>query len=163
MATLVATATPSELSEAPSFDRLAETYYLVLKAEVKNLRWKVAGGLDNITAAQVKRAPPSFLRALAHFAARCACLKCFPRWIRLARAKFIAKPESGKYRGLRLESLLAKLVEKCVLHVFFPAFGPDPELIAPEHFADRKRKSAELTASILDIIIDAQKDRMLPL
>jgi len=112
--------------------------------------------LDNISAAQVKRAPPSFLRALAGFAARCAHLKCFPRGIRLARAKYIAK-QDGNYRGLRLESLLAKLVEKCVLHAFFPSFGPDPGLIAPEHFADRKGVSAEMTAGILAILIEAHR------
>jgi hypothetical protein len=39
-----------------------------------------------------------------------------------------------------------------VLHALFPSFGPDPELIAPEHFADRKGVSAELTAGILSII-----------
>ena len=124
---------------------------------MKNLRWKVTGGLDNISTVQIKRAPPSFLRALAFFAARCAYLKCFPRGFRLARAKYIPKPEANKYRGLRLESLLTKLVEKCVLHALFPAFGPDPGLIAPEHFADRKGVSAELTAGILSIIIDAHR------
>ena len=154
---LDADGTPAELNEAPSFESMVETYYQVIIAEIKILGWKVAGGLDNISAVQVKRAPLSFLRALAVFAARCAYLKCFPRGNRLARAKFIAKPEAGKFRGLRLESLLAKLVEKCVLHALFPSFGPDPELIAPEHFADRKGVSAELTAGILAILIEAQR------
>ena len=135
---------------------MVETYYQVISVEIKNLGWRVAGGLDNISAAQAKRAPQSFLRTLAFFAARCIHLKCFPRGFRLARAKFIAKPD-GKYRGLRLESLLAKLVEKCVLHVLFPSFGPDPGLIAPEHFADRKGVSAEMTAGILAILIEAQR------
>jgi hypothetical protein len=99
----------------------------------------------------------SFLRALATFAARCAWLNCFSRRFRLARAKFIPKPEPGKYRGLRLEDLLTKLVEKCVLHPFFPSFGPEPGLIALEHFADRKGVSAEMVAGILAIIIDAHK------
>ena len=155
MAKLDAVATLSELNEAPSFESMVETYLQVIVVEVKNLRWKVSGGLDNISSAQIKRAPLSFLRALAFFAARCAHQKCFPRGLRLARAKFIPKPEAGKFRGLRLESLLAKLVEKCVLHALFPSFGPDPGLIAPEHFADRKGASAELTAGILSIIIDA--------
>ncbi len=44
-----------------------------------------------------------------------------------------------------------------MLHALFPSFAPDPELIAPEHFADRKGVSAELTAGILSIIIDAHK------
>ena len=57
MATLAAPATPSEINETLPFDRLFETYYLVLTAETKNLRWRVAGGLDNITAGQIKRAP----------------------------------------------------------------------------------------------------------
>ena len=122
--------TPAELIEVPSFESRTETYYQVISVEIKNLGWRVAGGLDNISAAQAKRAPQSFLRALAFFAARCVHLKCFPRGFRLARAKFIAK-QDGKYRGLRLESLLAKLVEKCVLHALFPSFGPDPGLIAP--------------------------------
>ena len=113
-----------------------------------------SGGLDNISATQIKRAPLSFLRALALFAARYAWLKCFPRWFGLARAKFIPKPEEGKFRGLRLESLLTKLVEKCILHPFFPTFGPDSNIIAPEHFADRTRVSAEMTAGILAIILD---------
>ncbi len=65
---------------------------------------------------------------------------------------------AGKFRGLCLESLLAKLVEKCVLHALFPSFGPDPGLIAPEHIADRKGASAELTAGILSIIIDAHSE-----
>ena len=137
---------------------MVETYLQVIVTEVKKLGWKVTGGLDNISAFQIKRAPLSFLRALAFFAARCAYLTCFPRGLRLARAKFIPKPEAGKFRGVRLESLLAKLVEKCVLHALFPSFGPDPELIAPEHFADRKGVSAELTAGILSIIIDAHKE-----
>ena len=153
---LDAEATPAELIETPSFESMVETYYQVIIAEIKILGWKVAGGLDNISAVQVKRAPLSFLRALAVFAARCAYLKCFPRGIRLARAKYIAKPD-GKYRGLRLESLLAKLVEKCVLHALFPSFGPDPGLIAPEHFADRKGVSAEMTAGILAILIEAHR------
>ena len=34
-------------------------------------------------------------------------------------------------------------------------------LIAPEHFADRKQVSAEMTAAILGIIIDAHKGRPL--
>ena len=41
------------------------------------------------------------------------------------------------------------------MHPFFPAFGPDSEAIAPEHFADRKGVSAEMTAGMLSIIIDA--------
>ena len=79
------------------FEQLVETYYQVLVVEVKNLRVKVTGGLDNISALQIKRAPLSFLRALATLAARCARLKYFPRWFRLARAKFIPKPEEGKF------------------------------------------------------------------
>ena len=51
---------------------MVETYLQVIVVEVKNLRWKVSGGLDNISSAQIKRAPLSFLRALALFAARCA-------------------------------------------------------------------------------------------
>jgi hypothetical protein len=144
-----------------SFEQLVETYYQVILVEVSHLRWRVTGGLDNISAPQIKRAPPNFLKALAFFAARCAWLQCFPRFCRLARAKFIPKPEEGKYRGLRLESLLTKLVEKCVLHPFFPSFGPDPGLIAPEHLADRKQVSAEMTAAILGILIDAHRDRPL--
>jgi hypothetical protein len=70
----------------------------------------------------------------------------------------VPKPEAGNFRGLRLESLLAKLVEKCVLHALFPSFGPDPGLIAPEHFPDRKGVSAELAAGILSIIIDAHRE-----
>ena len=163
VAKLDAVGTTLELNAAPSFDNMLETYLQVIIAEVKNLGWKVAGGLDNITAFQIKRAPLSFLRALAFFAARCAYLKCFPRGLRLARAKFIPKPEVGKFRGLRLESLLTKLVEKCVLHALFPSFGPDLELIAPEHFADRKGVSAELTAGILAIIIDAHRDSETPI
>ena len=62
-----------------------------------------------------------------------------------------------------MESLLTKLVEKCVLHALFPSFGPDLELIAPEHFADRKGVSAELTAGILAIIIDAHRDSETPI
>ena len=143
-ARLDATASPSELNEPPSFESMVETYLQVIVTEVKKLGWKVTGGLDNISAFQIKRAPLSFLRALAFFAARCAYLKCFPRGLRLARAKFIPKPEVGKFRGLRLESLLTKLVEKCVLHALFPSFGPDLELIAPEHFADRKGPGSQL-------------------
>jgi hypothetical protein len=157
MAKLDADVTPPETFEGPSFGRRVEIYYQTIVVAIKDLRWKTAGGLDGISAAQVKRAPHSFLRALAVFAARCACLKQFPRWIRLARAKFIPKPEAGKFRGLRLESLLTKLVEKCILHPFFPSLGPDPGLIAPEHFADRKGVSAEMTAGILSIIIDAHR------
>ena len=153
----------SETKNMPSFHQLAETFYQILIMEVKKLRWKTAGGLDNISAAQIKRAPPAFLRALALFAARCAWLKCFPRWFRLARATFIPKPEEGKFRGLRLESLLTKLVEKCILHPFFPAVGPEPAIIAPEHFADRKKVSAEMTAGILAIIVDLAKTTRKPL
>jgi hypothetical protein len=40
----------------------------------------------------------------------------------------------------------------------FPSFGPDPGLIAPEHFGDRKGASAEMTAGILTIIIDAHRE-----
>ena len=156
-------ATTRERNKAPSFESMFATYLQVVTAEVKNLGWKVAGGLDNISAFQIKRAPLNFLRALAFFAARCAYLKCFPRGLRLARAKFIPKPEVGKFRGIRLESLLAKLVEKCVLHALFPSFGPEPELIAPEHFADRKGVSAELTAGILAIIIDAHRESEIPI
>ena len=147
----------TEESRTLSYEQLVEVNLQVLLIEVRNLRWRTAGGLDNISAAQIKRAPVSFLRALATFAARCAWLKCFPRWYRLARAKFIPKPEAGKYRGLRLEDLLTKLVEKCILHPFFPSFGPEPGLIAPEHFADRRGISAEMVAGILAIIIDAHK------
>ena len=68
--------------------RKVEIYYQVIVTAVKDLRWKTAGGLDNISTAMVKRAPHSFLRALALFAARCANLKQFPRWFRLARANF---------------------------------------------------------------------------
>ena len=149
--------TPPETVDSPAFARKVEIYYQVIVTAVKDLRWKTAGGLDNISAALIKRAPHSFLRALALFAARCANLKQFPRWFRLARAKFIPKPEAGKFRGLRLESLLTKLVEKCIMHPFFPAFGPDSDAIAPEHFADRKGVSAEMTAGILSIIIDAHR------
>ncbi len=101
---LDADGTPADRIEARPLESMVETYCQVIIAETKNLGWKVAGGLDNISAAQVKRAPLSFLRALAVFAAKCAYLKCFARGFRLARAKFIAKPD-GKYRGLRLESL----------------------------------------------------------
>ncbi len=58
----------------------------------------------------------------------------FARRVCLARAKFIPKPEAGKVRWLRLESLLTKLIEKCIKHPLFPSFGPDPGVIAPEHF-----------------------------
>ena len=161
--------TPEERAEGPTFDQLVETYFQILLKEVKQLRWKTAGGLDNISAAQLKRSPPRFWRAVAIFAARCAWLKCFPRWFRLARAKFIPKPEAGKVRGLRLESLLTKLIEKCILHPFFPATHltilstPHQEIIAPEHFADRAKVSAEMTAGVLAIIIDAGKQAKTPL
>ena len=163
MAELDADFPTMEAKVASSFHHLVETYYQILIAEVKHLRWKTAGGLDNISATQIKRAPLSFLRALALFAARCAWFKCFPRWFRLARAKFIPKPEEGKFRGLRLESLLTKLVEKCILHPFFPTFGPDSNIIAPEHFADKKRLSAEMTAGILAIILDSAMKTRRPL
>ena len=109
--------------------------------------------------------PTTLWRAVAIFAARCAWLKCFPRWFRLARAKFIPKPEAGKVRGLRLESLITKLIEKCILHPFFPAthLTPHQEIVAPEHFADRAKVSAEMTAGLLAIIIDAGKQAKTPL
>ena len=48
-------------------------------------------------------------------------------------------------------------MEKCILHPFFPSFGPEPGLIAPGHFADKRGISAEMVAGILAIIIDAHK------
>ena len=50
-----------------------------------------------------------------------------------------------------------------MLHFLFPAFGPETTLLAPELLADKKRMSAELAAGILAIIIDAHRDRKLPL
>jgi len=50
-----------------------------------------------------------------------------------------------------------KLVEKCVLNPFFPSIGPDPNLVAPEHFANKQGISAETTAAVLSLVIDARQ------
>ncbi len=84
--------TADERGTAP-FEQLIETYYQVLLIEVKNLRVKVTGG--STTYLRYRSRGHQFLRALVIFAARCGRLKYFPTWFRLARAKFIPRPEEG--------------------------------------------------------------------
>ena len=41
-----------------AFDELVDKNFRILTLEIKNIGWEVAGGLDQISAAQIKRAPP---------------------------------------------------------------------------------------------------------
>ncbi len=51
MAKLDADVTPSETFDSPSFGRRVQICYQTIVAAVKDLRWKTAGGLDDISAA----------------------------------------------------------------------------------------------------------------
>ncbi len=57
---LDAVATPSELNEAPSFERMLVTYLQVIVVEVKNLRWKVSGALITFHPSRSKKRLSAF-------------------------------------------------------------------------------------------------------
>ena len=118
-------------------------------------RWKpsVGVGPDGVNAPRLKRAPKSFRVALAFFLAWCCEACIFPPLLRLGLAKYIPKSK-GKWRGIRLESLLAKIAEVCVLDPIFPAFGLTSPLIANEHMAGKRGLSAEMAAASFSITLD---------
>ena len=79
---------------------------------------------------------------------------CFPKLLRLGLVKYIPK-NANKWRGIRLESLIAKIIEQLVANPFFPVIGPPTSIIAPEHIAGKKGMSAELATAMLAMILDA--------
>ena len=95
----------------------------VLAHASKKMRKSVTAGLDNISAPQIKHAPVAFRKLLAFFIAWAAEQGSFPGSLRIARLKHIPKSEKGKFRGISIEDLITKLVEQCVVHPIFPAFG----------------------------------------
>ena len=135
---------------------VARNRYLLPKLIAK-LRTNLATGLDNITSLQLKRAPSDFLDALAWFAAWCMEACIFPSGLRLGRLKFILKA-SGNYRGLTLESLIAKLMENLVVDPIYPCFGRCSSLIAPEQLANRRGASSEIASAIFGLILDWHPD-----
>ena len=104
----------------------------VLVHAVKKMRKGVAAGPDKISAPQIKRAPSRFLNLLAFFVAWASEQGVFPDDLRLARLKHIPKKEKGSFRGISVEDLITKLIEQCVAHPVFPAFGSPSPLIAEE-------------------------------
>ena len=132
---------------------LTHKFVPLLVTLVKKLKSDVAAGPDGITADQIKAAPGEFLLALAFFTAWAAEACVFPPGFKLMMAKFVPK-EGGKVRGIRLESLLAKLVEQLVVDPIFPAVGPNSPLIASEHIANKRHLSAEMASAILAMMIE---------
>ena len=126
---------------------------MLLPRLIAKLRSNLSTGLDNIMALQLKRAPEEFIHALAWLAAWCmeACL--FPRGLRLGRVKFIHKPAGG-FRGLTLESLLAKLFENLVVDPVYPCFGRCSNLIPEEQLANRRGASSEIASAIFGILLE---------
>ena len=146
----------SEVKAAPFPDNAAlllmiNTFLPLIIVLVGKLHRNVRGGDDQITADQLKHAPHEFFFALALFTAWCceACL--FPRLLRLGIALFI--PKKLGWRGLRLESLIAKVMEQLVLHPIFPALGTSSALICPEHLAGRRGMSAEIATATLSMTL----------
>lgn len=133
----------------------------VLTHAIKKMRNNIAAGPDRIAAPQIKEAPRAFLKLLAFFSAWAGELGVFPTNIRLARMKYIPKKEKGKARGISLESLVSKLIEQCVAHPIFPAFGSPSTLIAAEQLANRRGISAEMMACVLAMIIEDSKGKPL--
>ena len=50
-----------------AFDELVDKNFKILTLEIKNIGWEVAGGLDQISAAQIKRAPPRVRQGISLF------------------------------------------------------------------------------------------------
>ena len=145
--------TATQVPDSEVFLPLVQRNRVLLPKLIAKLRNNVSTGLDNISALQLKRAPPEFVEALAWLAAWCmeACL--FPTGMRLGRMKFLLKP-SGSYRGLTLESLISKLIENLVVDPIYPCFGKCSDLIAPEQMENRRGASSEIANAIFGIILD---------
>ena len=150
--------TSNKESTAPDQEKLGERIAIfvpILVKLIQKLRRNVSGGLDGITADQLKEAPLEFLHALAYFTAWAIEACVFPLGMSLSRAKFVPKGgESGAFRGIRLQSLVAKLIEQLVLHPIFPAVGPNAELIAKEHLGNKRGMSGEMAAAFLAMLIE---------
>ena len=139
---------------------LVMKHIMLLQKLIAKLRTNLTTGLDNITALQLKRAPPDFLEALAWLVAWCMEAGIFPPGLRLGRVKFIPKG-SGAHRGLTLESLIAKLFENLVVDPIYPCFGKCSNLIAPEQLANRRGASSEIASAIFGILIDWHSNKPL--
>ena len=130
---------------------MINTFLPLIMVLIQKLHRDVRGGPDQVTADQLKCAPPEFFFALALFTAWCCEACIFPYLLRLGFAHFISK-KSG-WRGLRLESLIAKVIEQLVLHPIFPSVGPSSPLICPEHLAGRRGMSAEIATASLSMML----------
>lgn len=153
--------TPANLAPNDAvIDTLIPTYVKLLEVLVAKLNNEVSPGPDGIQALHLKRAPKEFLVVIASFAAWCAEACIFPPRFQLARAKFIPRHD-GRFRGLRLQDLITKLVEQLIVDPIFPAVGPKSELIAPEHMANKQGISAEHVSVVLAQIIESHKGEQL--
>jgi hypothetical protein len=144
------------------FQDLMTRTKVLLGRLIRKLRNNVSTGLDNITALQIKAAPPEFVEALAWLIAWCMEACVFPSGLRIGRMKFIVKP-AGDYRGIMLEALLAKLIENVVVDPVYPCFGGTSPIIAQEQLANRRGTSAEIASAILGILIDWEPGKPLAL
>ena len=126
----------------------------VLTHAAKKMRSSVAAGPDAVSAPQIKRAPSGFLKLLAFFAAWATEQGVFPENFRLARLKHIPKKEKGSFRGISIEDLITKMIEQCVAHPIFPAFGRSSPLIADEQLANRRGLSSEMAACMLAMVVE---------
>ena len=134
--------------------RSAGLLQIVIKL-VQKLKRNVSEGLDGITADHLKEAPVELLEALVFFTAWASEACEFPQGLSMSRAKFVPKPgESGVFRGIRLQSLLAKIIEQLVLHPIFPAVGPSSSLIPKEHMGNKRGISGEMPAVVLAMIAE---------
>ena len=110
---------------------------------------------------QIKLAPDSFVKVLAFFVAWAGEVCVFPTNLRLARLKHIPKEDRGHSEGLSMESVLTKLVEQCVAHPLFPAFGGSSPPVAEEQVANRRGVSAEMIACVLAMAIEGSGNQQL--
>jgi hypothetical protein len=73
--------TPEERAVGPSFDQLAETFFRTLLREVKQLRWKTAGGLDTQTC------PTTLLEGCSYFCCQMRMPHMLPEMVPACKGK----------------------------------------------------------------------------
>ena len=119
-----------------------------------------AAGLDRVPAELIKFAPESFVLALTIFTADCLSIAYFPNAVTDGALSFIPKPKKDAWRGIRVSSILGKIVERLVGDDIFPsAKDQHSDAICQEQFAGTKRHSAEMAAMILELILQERKDK----
>jgi len=147
-----------------SFDTLMEeaTELAPIAVHLRDkTRWNVGGGMDEIPADMVKRAPKVFFLALALVVVIGKHAGKFPLRLVLALAKWVPKA-LNKWRGIRMGSLVAKPFEQLVTHPIFPVVGDSSKLIGSEHMAGKRGLSADMAATTLSCVVDEVLEEKIP-